>query len=110
MSVVLSTKEKSADRAKTDLVEQSANQIVMKKPVRNASGEEVMRNVNLLKESAQTNVKGLLNEGNLEKAHQSADLLQCGVEIPLRDGIAQQKENGSHRKDVLNPQRGDPAL
>jgi hypothetical protein len=110
MSVVLSTKEKSADLAKTGLVEQCANQIVMKRQVLNASDEgEVTKNVNLPKESAQTNVKGQLNEGDLEKAHQSADLLQCGVVIPLRDDIARQKEEGSHPKNVRNPQREDRA-
>lgn len=101
-------KEKSAGLAKTGLVEQSANQIVMKRPVLNESDvDEVMKNVNLLNENAQTNVKGQMNEEDLEKAHQSADLLQCGVAIHLDIDLL--KEEGNRPKGVLNLQTGDPA-
>jgi len=103
MSGVSSTKGKSAALAKTDLVEPFAHRTVMKRPVLSASGEdEAMKNVNLPKEGAPTNAKGRLNEGDLEKALQSADLLQCDDVTPLKDGTAHQEsctcERGTKQK------------
>jgi hypothetical protein len=110
MSGVSSTKGKSAALAKTDLVEPFAHRTVMKRPVLSASGEdEAMKNVNLPKEGAPTNAKGRLNEGDLEKALQSADLLQCDDVTPLKDGTVHQIGEGSRLNGVLNPQTEGPA-